>query len=97
MGESEIAAFRERFRIDLIKRLALKTALGVPVLARALSIEDSRDSLTAWLNEDAKRVVKAFGKHFQVTSYQDSREGAFAIYLSALMESEWRSGRQCER
>jgi hypothetical protein len=79
MGESEIAAFRERFRIDLIERLALKTALGAPVLAQALSIEDSRDSLTAWLDEDAKRAVEAYGKHFQ-------DPGLTALYADEVQE-----------
>jgi hypothetical protein len=64
MDETEIVAFRERFRQELIERLVLKNAFAAPLLIGALSIEQCRNALKGWLDDNSSIADQSFGKHF---------------------------------
>lgn len=64
MAESDVQEFRERFRLWIIERLVLKFAFGTPVLAGAMSIEESEDALKEWLDLNSARADETYGSHF---------------------------------
>ena len=62
--KSDILAFRERYRIELIERLVLTNAIAVQVFAGRLSIQQSHKALTEWLDKNSQTADQACGKHF---------------------------------
>jgi hypothetical protein len=65
MGQEEIEAFRMRYRVALIERIALKNALSTLLLDGLLSIEESRDLLKSWLGASSAIADRAYGEHFR--------------------------------
>jgi len=65
MDASEIAAFRQRYKIALIERLALQTAFVVRVTAGRLSPEEARKNIKEWLDHNTEIADKAYGEHFR--------------------------------
>ena len=65
MAQSDVEAFRDRFRLWTIERLALKFALGGPVFFGGISIEESTDHLKAWLDLNSAQADSAYGAHFR--------------------------------
>jgi hypothetical protein len=65
MDQTDVEAFRDRFRLWVIERLALKFALGGPVFFAGLSIEESSDSLKGWLDLNSSRADQSYGSHFR--------------------------------
>ena len=51
--------------IHSLERLVLRTAFAAPVLAGRLSREESRQTLTEWLNLNSASADQTFGEHFQ--------------------------------
>jgi hypothetical protein len=64
MSQDEIEAFRMRYRVALIERIALKNALATLQLDGHLSIEENRDLLKSWLDASSKVADRVFGEHF---------------------------------
>ncbi|HUB64902.1 MAG TPA: hypothetical protein VL996_10755 [Methylocella sp.] len=62
--KSDILAFRERFRSELLERLVLTNAMALQVLASHLSVEQSHKSLTEWLDKNSQTADQVCGKHF---------------------------------
>jgi hypothetical protein len=79
MEPSDIAAFRERFRISLIELLALKNAFATPLLIEGKSIDESRDIVKEWLDRASATADQAYGQHFQ-------EPGMVALYADEVKE-----------
>jgi hypothetical protein len=62
--QKDIDEFRLRFRVAILERLVLKTALVAPLLDRHLSIQESLDSLKGWLDLESEVADQTYGRHF---------------------------------
>jgi hypothetical protein len=62
---AEIQAFRDRIRLSLIERIALRTAFLVPLSTHQLSIEESRKALVDWLDLNSAIADRALGEKFR--------------------------------
>jgi hypothetical protein len=65
MNQDQLYAYRTRMTVLFLHRLVLRTVLLGPVLQKALSIEESRDSLKDWLDQNSAISDQAYGEHFQ--------------------------------
>jgi hypothetical protein len=80
MDKSEIDAFRLGFRLELLERLVLRTALLTPVLSHHLSIEQSQMALAEWLDTNSETADRTYGAYFHDPAksalYADEVKGA---------------------
>ena len=63
--QTQVEAFRLRYRVAALEQLVLKTAFFAPVLARRLSAEESRQVLIDGLKISSQEADRAYGAVFQ--------------------------------
>ena len=62
MEESDLRAFRDRWRLNLLERLVLRAALTEPVLRDHLSVADSQQALKDWLDKNSAVADAVYGE-----------------------------------
>lgn len=61
---TEIEAFRLRYRLSIVERLALKALLLLPLLNRQ-SLSESQSELKDWLDKCSESADEAYGEVFR--------------------------------